>query len=297
MKPAGAAAPGNPVNMPKPGMAYPGQAPQRSSDGTAAQGGTPQRPAPPVMKPPEPKPAGPPKVTAAPAAPATSADDIKQLQQLYETMKKANYFDVLNVKREADANQVKIAYLKAARSYHPDTIPPGAPPELAKVKADLFALVGEANRTLSDQVMRAEYVAELDAGGTGSKVDVEKLLKGEELFQKGRVYIQARKYADGFKLFEEAITCNPDEPEFYAWRGYSRFLAASDKKLVTHEATKDVKACIEKNPNVAAAYYFLGYIQKANGDAKTALTNFKKCVQLDPKHIDAAREVRTASGK
>ncbi|MBL8910653.1 MAG: DnaJ domain-containing protein [Archangium sp.] len=292
-KPAGAA-PGNPVSVPKPaGVAYPSNA-ARTGDAPSASS-APQRPPPPVMKPAEPAKPAAPKVTAAP--PATSADDIKQLQQLYETMKKADYFAVLNLKRESDANQVKIAYLKAARSYHPDTIPPGAPPELAKVKADLFALIGEANRTLSDQVLRADYIAELDAGGTGSKVDVEKLLKGEELFQKGRVYIQARKYADGFKLFEEAIACNADEPEFYAWRGYSRFLAASDKKLVTHEATKDIKACIEKNPNVATAHYFMGYIIKTNGDAKAALPHFKKCVALDPKHIDAAREVRTAAGK
>lgn len=289
-----AAAPGNPVNMPKPGMQYPGQVPARSTDGTAAPtqpqaAAAPQRPPPPVMKP------AAPKVTAAP--PATTAEDIKQLQQLYEVMKKGNYFEVLNLKREADANQVKIAYLKAARSYHPDTIPPGAPPELAKVKADLFALIGEANRTLSDQVMRADYIAELDAGGTGSKVDVEKLLKGEELFQKGRVYVQARKYSDALKLFEDAIGCNGDEPEFYAWRGYSKFMAASDKKLVSADATKDIKACIDKNPNVAAAYFFLGYILKTNGDPKAALVQFKKCVALDPKHIDAAREVRSASGK
>jgi tetratricopeptide (TPR) repeat protein len=234
-------------------------------------------------------------VTAAP--PTTAAEDAKQLLALYEQLKKASYFEVLNVKRDVDSNQVKIAYLKAARSYHPDTIPPGAPPELAKVKADLFALIGEANRTLSDATLRAEYMAELDAGGTGSKVDVEKLLKGEELFQKGRVYMQARKYPDAFKLFEDALGCNADEPEFYAWRGYAKFMAATDRKLVTADALKDIKACVDKNPNVAAAYFFLGMVHKTNGDAKAALTNFKKCVALDPKHIDAAREVRTAAGK
>jgi curved DNA-binding protein CbpA len=241
------------------------------------------------MKPPAP---AAPKVTAAPVT-----EDVKQLQQLYETLKKSTYFDVLGLKRDADANQVKIAYLKAARSYHPDTIPPGAPEALAKVKADLFALIGEANRTLSDASLRADYIGELEAGGTGSKVDVEKLLKAEELFQKGRVYVQARKMADAQKLFDDAIACNPDEPEFYAWRAYSRFLAASDRKLVTADVTKEIKGALEKNPNCAPAYYFLGYVQKSNGDAKGALVNFKKCVQLDPKHIDAAREVKNAAGR
>ena len=43
---------------------------------------------------------------------------------------------------------------------------------------------------------------------------------------------------------------------------------------------------------MAAAYYFLGFVAKANGDLKVAKVNFQKCVQLDAKHIDAQRELR-----
>ena len=287
--------PGNPVQMPKAAMPYPG-GPQQPPPAPAAvapppAAAPPQRPPPPVMKP------AAPVVTAAPAAapvPANAAAETKQMQTLYEQMKKQNFFEVLGVKREADANAVKIAYLKAARSYHPDTVAPGSPEALAKVKADIFALIGEANRTLSDAVLKADYIAELDAGGTGSKVDVEKILRAEEVFQKGRIMMQNRKYADGLKLFEEAVTCNADEAEFYAWRGYAKYLAAADRRNATTEAMKDLQLCVAKNPNVAATYFFMGFIQKANGDEKNALVNFKKCVALDPKHIDAQREVRNA---
>ena len=288
-------APGNPVQMPKAGMPYPGgpqqpvAAPVVAPPPPASAAAPPQRPPPPVMKP---------VVTAAPAqatpAPVNAAADTKQLQTQYEQMKKQNYFEVLGVKRDADANAVKIAYLKAARSYHPDTVAPGSPEALAKAKADIFALIGEANRTLSDAVLRADYIAELDAGGTGSKVDVEKILRAEEVFQKGRIMMQNRKYADGLKLFEEAVTCNADEAEFYAWRGYAKYLSATDRKASSTVAMKDLQHCISKNPNVATAYYFMGFIQKANGDEKAALANFKKTVSLDPKHIDAQREVRSS---
>jgi tetratricopeptide (TPR) repeat protein len=276
--------------MPKPGMPYPGaksddprkdpelSAPARPPPPALA----PQRPAPPVMKP------------ATPIVTAASSDaELKQLQVIHDQMKKQNFFEVLGLKRDADAGAVKIAYLKAARSYHPDTVPPGSPETLAKLKADVFALIGEANRTLSDAILKADYVAELDAGGTGSKVDMEKIFRGEELFQKGRILVQARKYADAVKLFEESVTCNPDEPEFYAWRGYARFLVAKEKKSVLTEVMKDLNLCVSKNPNVAAVYYFLGYVAKAMGDEKAAMANFKKCVALDPKHIDAQRELRS----
>jgi len=207
-------------------------------------------------------------------------------------MKASNFFDVLGLKKEADANQVKIAYLKAARSYHPDTVPPGSPEALGRVKADIFALIGEANRTLSDPKLRADYVAELSAGGTGSKVDIEKLLRAEDFFQKGRILVQARKYADAVKIIDEAIACNPDEAEFYAWRGYAKFLLATDKKAAQADVLKDIKHCIEKNPNVASAHYFMGYVAKALGDTRAAMEHFKRTVALDPRHIDAARELR-----
>ena len=203
-------------------------------------------------------------------------------------------FEILGLKRDSDPGAVKMAYLKAARSYHPDTVAPGSTEVFAKLKADVFALISEANNTLSDPARRKEYTAELDAGGTGSKVDMEKIFRGEEVFQKGRILVQARKYSDAVKMFEEAVTCNPDEPEFYAWRGYAKHLQASDKKAVERDVLKDINFCVSKNPNVASAYYFLGFVAKAHGDEKTAMTNFKKCVALDPKHIDAQREVRVA---
>ncbi len=269
-----ATAPGNPVQVPRPvAAAYPG----------APVAGAPQRPLPPVMKP-----------AASGPTPAASDAETKQLQTTHEQMKKQNFFEILGLKREADAGAVKMAYLKAARSYHPDTVPPGSSELFAKLKADVFALISEANRTLSDPVLRQEYTAELDAGGTGSKVDMEKIFRGEEVFQKGRILVQARKYPDAVKMFEEAVTCNPDEPEFYAWRGYAKHLQATDKKSVERDVLKDINFCVAKNPNVASAYYFLGFVAKAHGDDKTAMANFKKCVALDPKHIDAQREVRSA---
>jgi hypothetical protein len=231
-------------------------------------------------------------VPSAPTGPSSNDGDVKQLQQLYEQMKKQNYFELLGVNRNADANAVKMAYLRAARSYHPDTVPPNSPPELVKAKADIFALIGEANRTLTDPVLRQEYVGELDAGGTGEKIDVEKILRAEEFFSRGMTLVKNRKYADALKAFDDAIANNADEPEFWAWRGYVKFLLAPDKKLATAEATKDITHCTSRNQNVANAYYFLGFIAKTNGDLKAARTNFKKCVDLDPKHIDAQRELR-----
>ncbi|MEW5743341.1 MAG: J domain-containing protein, partial [Myxococcota bacterium] len=238
-----------------------------------------------------------PVVTAAPAAPAApvtgaSADEVKQLTALFEQMKKQTYFEVLGLKKDADAGAVKIAYFKLAKSYHPDTVGPGTPEAVAKAKADIFALVGEANRVLSDPKLKADYLAELNAGGTGEKVDVSAIFQAEEFFQKGCILVKARKYPEAVKMLDDAIKSNAEEGEYYVWRGYAKFFGFSDRKQGQTEAMKDITYGLKKNPNVAAAQFFIGMMAKLNGDLATAKKSFQQCVKMDPQHIDAQRELR-----
>ncbi|MCU0694996.1 MAG: DnaJ domain-containing protein [Myxococcaceae bacterium] len=207
-------------------------------------------------------------------------------------MKSQNHFEVLAVTREAPPNAVKIAYFKLAKDYHPDTVPPGAPEALSKAKADVFARIGDAHRTLSDENLKKEYIAELDAGGAGEKIDISKLLAAEELFQKGKLLVQARKFPEAVKMFDEAIAANAEEPEFSAWRGYARFFTFPDKKAGQTEAMKDITNCLKRNPNIVAAHFFQGMMAKLLGDLPAAKKHFNQTVKLDPKHIDAQRELR-----
>jgi curved DNA-binding protein CbpA len=231
--------------------------------------------------------------TSAPAAATNFDAETKKLAAQFEAMKKQTHFEVLGVPKEADAGAAKGAYLKAARLYHPDTVPVGAPEAYAKARADVFARIVEANRVLSDPKAKADYLAELAAGGTGEKVDVAAIFAAEEHFTKGQILVKARKFPEAVAMLEDAIKGNPDEPEYYAWRGYAKFFLASDKKAGMQESLKDINGCLKKNPKCANAYFFTGMMAKLTGDLQTAKTNFKKCAELDPKNIDCARELRS----
>jgi hypothetical protein len=112
------------------------------------------------------------------------------------------------------------------------------------------------------------------------------------------VRIGVQSYSFRTLPLDDAIKANAEEPEFFAWRGYAKFFANPDKKAGHMEALKDLHATLKKNDRIASAHYFLGHIAKLTGDEKTALKEFKKTVDLNPDHIDAAREVRMmTSGK
>jgi tetratricopeptide (TPR) repeat protein len=221
-----------------------------------------------------------------------NTNDVVQLRAFAEKVRGQNLLEVLGLQKNCNAAQVKAAYFKSAKSFHPDTVPPGTPEEVGKLKAEIFAKIGEANRTLADDASRAEYIAELEAGGQGEKVDVAAILAAEEMFQKGQILVKARKFPEAVKMLDDAIKGNPEEGEYYAWRGYAKFFLAPDKKAGQVEAMKDINVCLRRNPRVADAFYFQGNMMKLTGDLVSAKKFFKQCVDLNPQHLEAQRELR-----
>ncbi|MBJ6761263.1 DnaJ domain-containing protein [Myxococcaceae bacterium JPH2] len=280
-----------------PGAARPATAPAAAPTAGpgAARPGTPPsapaRPAPPVVT----SPSAP--APAAAAASGPGAEEIPALRQLATAMKQQNHFQRLGLSEQTEAGPVKLAYFRLAKQYHPDTLPQGAPPELEKLKAEVFAYIGDAYRTLSDDKSRANYLEELKSGGAGNEVDVQSILMAEELFQKSCILVKARKFPEAVKMLDEAIKLNAEEAEFYAWRGYARFFTAADKKAAQPEAFREIQNAIKRNERCAPAHYFLGVIAKLCGDATSALKHFKRTVELQPDHIDAMREIRMATQK
>lgn len=64
-----------------------------------------------------------------------------------------DYYEVLDVPREADAKAIKRAYRKAALKWHPDK----APPEKREQHEERFKRLSEAYEVLSDPESRARY--------------------------------------------------------------------------------------------------------------------------------------------
>jgi DnaJ-domain-containing protein 1 len=291
---APAAAPRPPPVVTAPGAAT------RPGNPTQAPGGRPpvMTPTPrPAAAPPGP-PRGPPVMTPSAAKPIATpvpiADfgaEVKQLTELLVKLKTQNHFEVLGLKENTDASAVKAAYFKAARIYHPDTVPPTAPEALGKLKAEIFARISEANRTLADDKLRAEYAEEVKSGNAGEKVDIAQILAAEEKFQKGSILVKARKFPEAVKMLDEAIKA-ADEAEYYALRGYAKFFTFPDKKLGFSEAMKDINVCLKRNANIANVHYYQGHMVKLLGDNPAAKKHFQKCLQLNPDHLDAQRELR-----
>jgi len=263
----------------------------------AAARPTPARGAAPVARPapPPPKPAAPTRTYATPPLDETPQAQLARLRGVVARLEKGTHFEALGLDRKATPTEVKKAFVLLARDLHPDTVTDPSQAELRGVKESLFARVNEAAQVLGDDAQRKEYEAELI--GDKKDVDVGRIFDAEEKFQKAEIFIKARKYKEGLALLDEAIQLNDQEAEFYAWRGYARFLLAGDRKQAFDDCAGEVKKALKLVERCLPAHLFLGHMQKVVGNVKAAASSFQRVLDLDDKHVEAQRELRLMGKK
>ena len=83
--------------------------------------------------------------------------------------KKRDYYEVLGVDRNADANAIKKAYRKLAKKYHPDTNAgdPKAEEKFKEVTEAYNVLSDDKKRKLYDQFGHAAFDGGAQEGGPG----------------------------------------------------------------------------------------------------------------------------------
>ncbi|XP_062230422.1 uncharacterized protein LOC133928208 [Phragmites australis] len=87
----------------------------------------------------------------------------------------ASYYEVLGVARGASAAEIRAAYLKLAKKWHPDKVRDSRVAEEAKAR---FQQIQQAYQVLSDESKRALY----DAGMSNPSVDNDEDVKGMDDF-------------------------------------------------------------------------------------------------------------------
>ena len=87
----------------------------------------------------------------------------EQLRELLARQAKLNHFQVLGVSPNVAPLEIRPAFVRLAKLYHPDRFR-GVPSELAALAAEVFARISTAHDTLTDPQARQVYESELQTG-------------------------------------------------------------------------------------------------------------------------------------
>ncbi len=205
-----------------------------------------------------------------------------------------DYFQMLGIERSADASAVDRAYLTLAKKWHPDRVPL----KLERVKGEctrVFAHISEAHQTLMDPKRRDQYVAVLkDGGGTPeAQKQVQSALEAITHFQKAEVFFKIRDYAQAESFARKALTADPGQSEYIAFVAWIEAMKPENQPVEpTRRFIETLGEAIKLNPNSERAYFYRGMLNKRVDQHAAAIKDFKRVAEINPNHVDAAREVR-----
>ena len=265
------------------------------------------RPAPP----PEPPRAAPPAPASAPGAGAEASSDAstrrKDIARAYDTLRSQSHFEVLGVERSATDAQVKEAYFRLAKRFHPDTHHDPNMADLRDKLETVFIRLGEAYEVLRNPRSRGAYESELasrtprapvgappaDASPAAATppapVPAMDPATAVQSLRRAQKCLAEEKYWDAIQLLEAAVPSLQGKQKQRARLDLARAYTKNPNWM--HQAEETLHEVLREDPKNAEAYLALGHIYKAGGLRSRSLGMFRKVVELKPDHEEAAAEL------
>lgn len=217
---------------------------------------------------------------------------LEEFKDKHDELKDKNYYEILNVKQNADKAVIKKSYFTFAKQYHPDHFF-DYPPEVKETASDIFTLITTAYENLSNDEDRNKYNEYLKTGKKQMEDnEANSIVKAELQFQKGMIFLKTNNLKEAYENFKWAVELNPTEGEYLSYFGWLIFKLEPDSDNAKAKAIEYIQRGLQLNKDQDTGYYFLGRILKVKGDEQKALEAFKTAYAKNKQNIDALREIR-----
>jgi tetratricopeptide (TPR) repeat protein len=272
--------------------------------------------------PPKPKPSVrlPRAHTAAPPAPAATPDvpaeptpeerahsaemEARRLEiaETFDGLKGKNHFEVLGIPRGSTEAQVKEAYFRQARRYHPDARQDPALADLRDKMDAIFIRLGHAFEVLRNTRARLSYEATLPARSSGSMPAAREVAlpapppdpalearRAAENVRRAEKLMEESKYWDAIQLLEPAVQALGGAQKQRARVVLARALVKNPNWL--HQAEEVLQTVVQDEPSHQEAHFALGALYRERGLKSRAAGAFRRVLDLNPEHKEAAAEL------
>jgi curved DNA-binding protein CbpA len=211
-----------------------------------------------------------------------------------KSIKSENYFEMLGIPKDAKPEQIQQAYLALAKVWHPDRLP--APIADARdACATVFSHMTEAQQTLIDPKRRANYMDLLKDGGAtpDEQEQVQAVLEAATNFQKAEFFLRRGDFKEAEVLCRKAHEGDSKQPEYLAMLAWLESMKPENQgPKPTQERIAMLDQAIMANERLERAVFYRGMLYKRLGDTHSAVRDFRRASELNPRNLDAVREVR-----
>ncbi|MDJ0765252.1 MAG: DnaJ domain-containing protein [Myxococcota bacterium] len=210
-----------------------------------------------------------------------------------------NYYEMLEIPFGAPHEDVRTAFFRLAKVFHPDKVPKVIARELKDAVQYIFSNLSEAHATLIDPDAREEYESAIrDSEKRTSSVPipddedvVREVLQAETFFQKALVFLKRGQTDKAMNMIERARALNPQEGEYIAIWAH-----LMGKQRPSTEGVEDLVGALREAatsyPKSERAHLYLAQMLMRAGHQNEAQRHFGRVLELNPRNIEAARELR-----
>jgi DnaJ-class molecular chaperone len=199
-----------------------------------------------------------------------------EIEALLGQLTDLDHYSALRLETGTSAAEIKKAYFKAAKKYHPDALARLGLDDLRDDAARVFARISEAFETLSDADRRAAY----DSGaGEAAEIDTASLAQAERSYRKGEILVRMGNFAAALEYFESAVDLWADEPAYQAGLGWALY---KQPKPEPERARQHLEIARRQAPEDAQVLFWLGVVLRDLGEKKEGDQLLARARALDP---------------
>ena len=195
---------------------------------------------------------------------------------------------MLGLTKDASIEAVRAAYFRLAKLWHPDRLPEDLAPFRGEVE-QIFDAMTRAHRTLTDPDERKDFLA------SGKVAGAAPAAAGRPRADVMREIEQALAKRE-FEAVESAsralARANPDDSEAHALVAWATTHAGEASEDALRAALPMLDKAVNNDRDCERACYYRGIVNKRLGHTAAAFRDFTRVVQLNPKNVDAQRELR-----
>lgn len=224
----------------------------------------------------------------------TSADLEARIEEALELRKKLpdlDYEQVLGVSAYADETEIKKAYFKMARKFHPDLFGRHLTPEFKSQIEEVFDYITKAYRFLLSREPKAAAASKPAAAR--EEIERDRSKNADIRFRQGKTLYSRGRFEEAIALLEEAVRRKDDKGDYYL------LLALAESKIpaLRKKAERNFLRAIKLEAWNPEGFVGLGFLYKQEGLLARAKIQFEKALEIDPEHKTALQELRLITGK
>lgn len=203
---------------------------------------------------------------------------VQEIEDKFSGLGELDHYQLLGLESSASTEEIRRAYLNAAKRYHPDALArAGVDPKTRECAGKVFAAIGTAHAVLSDPGRRHDYDAKL--GSDESDLDAERLAAAETNFRKAEILLRTGNFRGAVEYLKPAVDLWPEEAAYQSALGWALFKKTPSEP---DAAQTHLERAFELDPRDAQAAFWLATVLKHRGETVAASNLLRKARDLDP---------------